>query len=61
MEVYVGEKLDQREGEDRDQDILEFDLDEEEAELAPKAMAIAVYYSRKSFNPQVLFTDMAVA
>jgi hypothetical protein len=60
MEVYVGEKLDQQEGEDRDQDILEFDLDEE-AELAPKAMAITVYYSRKSFNPQVLFTDMAVA
>jgi hypothetical protein len=61
MEVYVGEKLDQQEGEDMDEDILEFDLDEEEAELALKAMAIAVYYSRKSFNPHVLFTDMAAA
>jgi hypothetical protein len=44
-----------------DEDILEFDLDEEEAELALKAMAIAAYYSRKSFNPHVLFTDMAAA
>jgi hypothetical protein len=30
-------------------------------ELASKFMAIAVFYSRKSFNPQVLFMDMSAA
>jgi hypothetical protein len=41
-----------------DDGALEFDLDEEEAEQASKYLAIAVFYSRKCYNPQYLFSDM---
>jgi hypothetical protein len=41
--------------------MLELDLDEEEAELSSKHMAIAVFYSRKSYNPRYLFSDMMAA
>jgi hypothetical protein len=37
------------------EDTLEFDLDEEEAVHASKLLAIAVFYSRKSYNPQSIF------
>jgi hypothetical protein len=55
MEVYVGEKHDQKGG-DMDENTIEFDLDDDdEAEMASKFLAIAVFYSRKSFNPHILF------
>jgi hypothetical protein len=41
--------------------MLEFDLDEEESALVSDVMAIAVYYSRKSYSPQFLFADMVKA
>jgi hypothetical protein len=40
------------------EELLEFDLEEEEAEIAHKSLAIAVYYSRKNFNAQYLFSEM---
>jgi hypothetical protein len=40
------------------EELLEFDLEEEEAEIAQKSLAIAVYYSRKNFNAQYLFSEM---
>jgi hypothetical protein len=59
MEVYQG--TDQAgEGSAAKEGVLEFDLDEE-AEHACKYLAIAVYYSRKSYNPQALFADMLAA
>jgi hypothetical protein len=43
--------------EEEDDDVLELDLEDKEAEVATKFMAIAVY-SQKSYNPKVLFSDM---
>jgi hypothetical protein len=59
MEVYTGPAggTEQKVEED---DIL-LDLDMELAELSPKHLAIAVFYSHKSYNPQVLFADMLKA
>jgi hypothetical protein len=37
---------------------IEIELDEEDAVEASKMLGVTVYYSRKSFNPQVLFSDM---
>jgi hypothetical protein len=34
------------------------DLDEEEVELSSKSLAIAIYYSQKSYSPKVLFSEM---
>jgi hypothetical protein len=45
----------------KNDDILELDLDMEEAELSTKHLAIAMFYSRKSYNPQILFADMLKA
>jgi hypothetical protein len=60
MEVYQG--TDQAdEGSAAMEGVLEFDLDEEEAEQVSKYLAIAVHYSRKSYNPQALFADMLAA
>jgi hypothetical protein len=60
MEVYVGEKHDQKGG-DMDENTMEFDLDDDddEVEMASKFLAIVVFYSRKSFNPHILFSDMS--
>jgi hypothetical protein len=54
VEVYRGN---QSTGDDTqiDDGVLEFDLDEEEVEQASKYLAIAVFYSRKSYNPQYSF------
>jgi hypothetical protein len=60
MEVYQGNRA-KEEGEDDEEGMLELDLDEEEAELSTKHMAIAVFYSRKTYNPQYLFSDMMAA
>jgi hypothetical protein len=40
------------------EEILEFDLEEEQDEIAQKFLAIAVYHSRKSFSAQYMFFDM---
>jgi hypothetical protein len=37
---------------------VELDLDEVEAEISLKFLAIGVFYSRKSYNPKYLFSDM---
>jgi hypothetical protein len=60
MEIYQGSRANAK-GEDDEEDMLELDLDEEEAELSSKHMAIAVFYSRKSYNPRYLFSDMMAA
>jgi hypothetical protein len=59
MEVYRGGQ-DKVKEEDSREKVLELDLDEE-AELATKFMAIAVFYSRKSYSLQALFGDMLMA
>jgi hypothetical protein len=37
---------------------LELDMGEDEAEQSNKHLAMAIYYSRKSYNPRVLMTEM---
>jgi hypothetical protein len=57
MEVYKGKK--QTKSKDgKDEDVLEMDLEEREAEVATKFIAVAVYFSQKSHNPKYLFSDM---
>jgi hypothetical protein len=51
---HIGHDEDKREPGDND-GTLELDLEEEEAVLASKCVTIAVYNSRKSYNPHVLF------
>jgi hypothetical protein len=60
MEVYKGSETIADDAQ-ADHEVLEFELDEEEAEQASKYLAIAVFYSRKSCNPQALFSDMMTA
>jgi hypothetical protein len=57
MEVYNARKEEEllREAEDG---ILELDLGEDEAELSQKHLAMAIYYSCKSYNPKVLIAEM---
>jgi hypothetical protein len=57
MEVYQACK-EEDQLDEAEEDILELDLDEEEEEVSRKHLAMAVYYSRKSFNPKYLFEDM---
>jgi hypothetical protein len=49
MEVYKGNGADEDKVEEND-DMLEIELNEEEAELVVKFLAIAIFYSRKSYN-----------
>jgi hypothetical protein len=58
MEVYQGRREEDllREAEDN---ILELDLEDDE-EISRKHLAMAIFYSRKSFNPKVLFVDMLI-
>jgi hypothetical protein len=60
MEVYQGRREEDllREAEDN---ILELDLEDEEEEISRKHQAMTIFYSRKSFNPKVLFVDMLIA
>jgi hypothetical protein len=60
MEIYRGKAHEDGANLAKDE-VLEFDLDEEEAEQAAKCLAIAIYYLRKSFSPQSLFSDMLAA
>jgi hypothetical protein len=57
MEVYKGEMSGWEEAA-MEAEMLELDLDEEEAEVQSRVLAIAVFYSRKSYIPRVLFADM---
>jgi hypothetical protein len=49
MKVYKGKGVDEDKVEKND-DMLEIELNEEEAELVAKFLAIAIFYSRKSYN-----------
>jgi hypothetical protein len=60
MEVYHEHTTEPSVNED-DEGILEVDLLEVEEEIARKFLAIAVFYSKKSYNPQVIFSDMLKA
>jgi hypothetical protein len=60
LEVYKGENSG-KDAEAMEAEMLELNLDEEEAEIQSKVLAIAVFYSRKSYSPHVLFVDMLVA
>jgi hypothetical protein len=57
LEVYQGKSTREEEAGIEDA-ILEPELDEEEAIETSRVMGIAIYYSRKSFNPKILFSDM---
>jgi hypothetical protein len=57
MEVYKGKEPTKAE-KGQEEDVLELDLEEGEAEVETKFIAIAVYYSQKSYNPKYLFSDM---
>jgi hypothetical protein len=48
-------------GKDALEDALEIDLEVEEEEISRKFLAIAVYYSRKSFGAKYLFAEMVNA
>jgi hypothetical protein len=63
MEVYKGDMdmQDRAAVGTEDEGMLEFDLDDEETEAACEVMAIAVFYSRKSYSSQFLFSDMLKA
>jgi hypothetical protein len=61
MEVYQGKQIGEENVVEEEDDILEMELDVEEVELATKFMAIDVFYSRKSYNLQILFSGMLSA
>jgi hypothetical protein len=57
VEVYKGSTKGKAQVEEQT-DELEIKLDEEDAVETSKVLGIAVLYSRKSYNPQLLFSDM---
>jgi hypothetical protein len=60
LEVYKGEASAQ-DAAAMEAGMLKLDLDEEDAEVKSRVMAIAVFYSWKSYSPQYLFSDMMSA
>jgi hypothetical protein len=56
----VAKLVSQKNTEEED-NTLEIDLEDEGVEAVSDCMAIAVYYSHKSYNPQVLLADMLMA
>jgi bacterioferritin (cytochrome b1) len=44
-----------------EEEMLELDLVEEEEKVQSRVLAIAVFYSRKSYIPRVLFANMIAA
>jgi hypothetical protein len=54
MEVYKGKESGEAE-EGVEEVVLELDLEEGEIEVAAKFIAVAVYFSQKSYNPKYLF------
>jgi hypothetical protein len=61
MEVYMGADAGLNTANSEEEGMLEFDLDEEKSTLVSEVMAIAVYYSHESYNPQFLLADMVKA
>jgi hypothetical protein len=57
MEVSRGKDAGREEAEMED-GMLELDMDEEDAVKSSHVLGIAVFYSKKSYNPQYLFSDM---
>jgi hypothetical protein len=51
LQSSLGQEENKAEAWEKD-DMLELDLDEEEAKILSKCMAITIFYSRKSYNPQ---------
>jgi hypothetical protein len=60
LEIYKKKVILDDEAEIED-GMLELDLDEDEVVEVAEQVGIAVYYSRKSLNPQILFLDMLQA
>jgi hypothetical protein len=60
LEVYKGGRSEQ-DAATMEAEILELDLDEEEAEVQSRVLAIVVFYSRKSYSLHVLFAYMIAA
>jgi hypothetical protein len=58
LEIYKGSAGESQESLQMEDDVLEFNLDEEESLQASRTLAIGVFHSQKSYNPQVLFADM---
>jgi hypothetical protein len=56
MEIYKGKESANTAV--NEENILELDLEEEEAAIAAKNMAVVVCFSQKSYNPKFLFSDM---
>jgi hypothetical protein len=57
VEVYRGKGVTEPSMEE-EEDILELNLEDEEGEIEGKFLAFAVFFSQKSYNPQILFSDM---
>jgi hypothetical protein len=55
--VYKGSDAVREEAE-LEEDMLELELDEDDTVKTSKVLGIAVFYSRKSYNPQYLSLDM---
>jgi hypothetical protein len=55
--VYKGSDAVREEAE-LEEDMLELELDEDDTVKTSKVLGIAVFYSRKSYNPQYLSSDM---
>jgi hypothetical protein len=61
MEVYRGQRRILKEEVEDDDCIPELNLDEEDTVQVCKVLATIVFYSRKSYNLQYLFSDMLKA
>jgi hypothetical protein len=53
MEIYKGGTQEEEEQEE-DNGILELDLEEEEIAASSKPLTIGVFFSQKSYSPQIL-------
>jgi hypothetical protein len=60
LEIYKGANLKEQVHED-DASLLELDLEDEASATAAPIRVIAVFFSQKSYNPQILFQDMLSA
>jgi hypothetical protein len=60
VEVYKGSSKGKASIEEHE-DEIEIDIDEEDVVEVSRVLGIAVFYSRKSYNPQFLFSDMISA
>jgi hypothetical protein len=51
LEIYKGSAGESQESLQMEDDVLEFNLDEEESLQASRTLAIGVFHSQKSYNP----------